>query len=443
LANVIENPKKPSASRTVALHEIARHHSGNGKLIKGKLHAEPSDGLYPAFSASGQDVWHTEYGHEGDAIIVSAVGARCGKCFMAQGRWSAIANTHVVWPDPEQIELKYLWYLLNDEQFWIRSGSAQPFVSTKKTFEKEIALPPLDEQRAIVAEVEKQFTRLEAGVGALKRVQASLKRYRAAVLKAACEGKLVPTEAELAKAESRSYETGEQLLQRILAEGRKNWTGRGKYKEPAAPDATNLPELSEGWVWATFDHVVERMKNGTTTDQNKDGIGIPVSRIETIWDSKIDWMRVRHISSPSTELLQEYTLKVGDLLFSHINSDTHLGKTALYTDSMDPLLHGMNLMLLRPDKSVISPSYLHFLCMHFRANGTFIRIAQHAVNQSSINQTKLKMVSVPLPPLPEQNRIVEEVERRLSVIEELEATVSLNLQRATRLRQSILQKAFK
>ena len=66
----------------------------------------------------------------------------------------------------------------------------------------------MTEQREIVAEIEKQFTRLEAGVAGLRRVQANLKRYRAAVLKAACEGKLVPTEAELARQEGRTYETG-------------------------------------------------------------------------------------------------------------------------------------------------------------------------------------------------------------------------------------------
>ncbi len=95
-----------------------------------------------------------------------------------------------------------------------------------------------------MAEIEKQFTRLEAGVAALRRVQANLKRYRAAVLKAACEGRLVPTEAELAKAENRKFETGEELLARILAERRQNWRGRGRYKEPAAPDTDALPAIA-------------------------------------------------------------------------------------------------------------------------------------------------------------------------------------------------------
>ena len=74
-----------------------------------------------------------------------------------------------------------------------------------------------------MAEIEALFTDLDAAVAALKRVQANLKRYRASVLKAACEGRLVPTEAELARKEGRTYETGEQLLARILKERRAKW----------------------------------------------------------------------------------------------------------------------------------------------------------------------------------------------------------------------------
>src|SRR5438034_4655655 len=117
----------------------------------------------------------------------------------------------------------------------------------------EFPMPPKPEQQRIIAEVEKQFTRLDAAMVALKRVQANLKRYRAAVLMAAWEGRLVPTEAELARKEGRTYETGEQLLHRILDERRKNWKGRGKYKEPTAPETEGLPPLPEGWFWATWD----------------------------------------------------------------------------------------------------------------------------------------------------------------------------------------------
>src|SRR4029450_10572441 len=127
-----------------------------------------------------------------------------------------------------------------------------PRVNLRKIRDLQIPiLEHLDEQREIVAEIEKQFTRREAGVAGLRHVQANLKRYRAAVLKAACEGKLVPTEAELARQEGRTYETGAQLLERILTERRQNWQGRGNFVEPAAPDTTTFPKLPEDWTWTT------------------------------------------------------------------------------------------------------------------------------------------------------------------------------------------------
>jgi type I restriction enzyme S subunit len=107
----------------------------------------------------------------------------------------------------------------------------------KKYLEQQpIPLPPLPEQRQIVAEIEKQFTRLEAGVAALRRVQANLKRYRAAVLKAACEGRLVPTEAELARKERRRYESATDLIARTPTPPRPNrWNSRSKDVIPGHP----------------------------------------------------------------------------------------------------------------------------------------------------------------------------------------------------------------
>ncbi len=117
-----------------------------------------------------------------------------------------------------------------------------------------IPLPPLPEQHRIVAEIEKQFTRLDAGVAALKRVQANLKRYRASVLKAACEGRLAPQDP--------ADEPADRLLARILAERRAKWEAEHpgkKYVEPAAPVTDGLPELPVGWCWATMEQVVTRI----------------------------------------------------------------------------------------------------------------------------------------------------------------------------------------
>ena len=135
-----------------------------------------------------------------------------------------------------------------------RLGTAIAGVTNRQLVDMPLALPPFQEQHRIVAAVEAQFTRLDAAVAALKRAQANLRRYKASVLKAACEGRLVPTEAELARAEGRDYEPADVLLQRILSERRERWEKEkpGKrYMEPAPPETADLPELPEGWVWAT------------------------------------------------------------------------------------------------------------------------------------------------------------------------------------------------
>src|SRR5206468_7899032 len=124
-------------------------------------------------------------------------------------------------------------------------GVAVQNVSAKEIEACTFPLAPEGERDRIVAEIEKQFTRLDAGVASLKRVQTALKRYRASVLKAACEGRLVPTEAELALVENRSYETGEQLLHRILKDRGEQWNGKGKYKEPIAANIVDLSQLPD------------------------------------------------------------------------------------------------------------------------------------------------------------------------------------------------------
>ena len=131
--------------------DVVRHHAGNSSLIKGKLSATDSAGLYPGYSASGQDVWCAHYEHEGFAIVVSAVGSRCGKAFTASGKWCAIANTHVVWPNASKVDSGFLGFFINDEDFWMKSGSGQPFVLFKQSFARPLKLPPLPEQTAIAA----------------------------------------------------------------------------------------------------------------------------------------------------------------------------------------------------------------------------------------------------------------------------------------------------
>jgi type I restriction enzyme S subunit len=306
-----------------------------------------------------------------------------------------------------------------------------------------------------VAEIEKQFTRLEAGVSALKRVQANLKRYRAAVLKAACEGKLVPTEAELHKvgrgvSPSRSvgaahsesspylFETGEELLERILAERRKSWSGRGKYKEPAAPDTANLLPLPEGWTWGTSSQVLREVKDGTHDTPEYHPIGIPFITQKHVKPTGLVFDDYKFISKEDHDhFYQRSNPERGDILVSMIG--VNRGESCLINN--DEVFSIKNVGLFKPHHSLSHAKFIQYY-LSSRLGQQLILKQSKGGAQPFIGLTELRSWPIPLPPLAEQTRIVAEVERRLSVVEELEAVVSANLQRAGRLRQSILQKAF-
>ena len=359
--------------------------------------------------------------------------------------------------DPKRNEARYVEAFLQTEQARdaidkMKTGGSDSGLNLTHARFRQLLVPvaPLPEQRHIVAEIEKQFTRLEAGVAALRRVQANLHRYRAAVLKAACEGRLVPTEAEIQrsavsgqKKSARNFETGEQLLQRILRQRRENWAGKGQYKEPAAPDTDGLPKLPAGWCWATLD-ALAAIKGGITKDQNQKFTeptrSIPYLRVANVQRGRLDLTEVKEIVTTEDEI-QELSLKPGDLLFNEGGDRDKLGRGWVWNAELPECIHQNHVFRARLFDTGINPKLVSHYANTF-GQKFFFDEGKHTTNLASISMSKLKGLPVPIPPLAEQERIVAEVERRLSVVEELSALVTANLQRATRLRQSILQQAF-
>ncbi len=325
------------------------------------------------------------------------------------------------------------------------TGSTFEAVSGSSVRAHRIPVAPLPEQHRIVAEIEKQFTRLDAGVAALRRAQANLKRYRASVLKAACEGKLVPTEAELARADGREYESGAALLERILVERRASWAGRGKYKEPSAPEMSGLPELPEGWCWATVEQLVSSRPYSITdgpfgsnlkTEHYTDS-GPRVIRLQNIGDGKyID--EVAHISQEHFDRLQKHRVFANDLVIAGFGDNPP--RACIIPDSLGPAIVKADCIRFKPHDDIVT-RYLNAALnsdpVRKRTKGMV-----HGVGRPRLNLGEIKSIVLPVPPVAEQQRIVAEVERRLSIIDELEAVVAANLQRAARLRQAVLQRAF-
>lgn len=199
--------------------------------------------------------------------------------------------------------------------------------------------------------------------------------------------------------------------------------------------------LPKEWKWVKLGEVCERMSNGANVKQSDEKIGFPISRIETIWNETIDLNKVKYIEKKDEAFILKYSLQKDDILFSHINSDIHLGKTAIFKNQTSILIHGINLLLIRLNKNVL-PDFFNYQFKYKRKRGEFISIAQKSVNQSSINQSKLKNVDFALPPRYTQLAIVSKIEELFSELDKGIEQLKTAQQQLKTYRQSVLKWAF-
>jgi len=301
---------------------------------------------------------------------------------------------------------KYLFYYSLTKEFLeplneLQRGTSYPAVRDGDVRTQLIPVAPRPEQKRIVSRVEELFSDLDAGVAALERVRVGLKRYKASVLKAACEGRL--------------------------------FDNRGRMSG----------ELPEGWRWATLEELSSDANYGTSQKCVYNENEFPVIRIPNIISGNIDLDDLK-FAIDSSGLREKDSLSPGDLLIIRTNGSKDLiGKSALIRKPLE--------------KQFYFASYLiRYRIKDFENVGAWVSTIWEApvirawlesvvattAGQYNLNIAKLNKLPIPLPPLDEQRRIVAEVERRLSVVREVESAVDAGLVRAGRLRQAVLRSAF-
>jgi type I restriction enzyme S subunit len=305
----------------------------------------------------------------------------------------------------------------------------------------EIPLAPKPEQARIVEALDSHLSRLDAAVASLERVQAKLRLYRASVLKAAVEGRLVPTEAELARRENRDYEPASVLLERILKERRRRWeeaelarlqrAGKGpkddkwkaNYKEPAPPTDDVVRDLPEGWLGVSLSQIAECL----------DRLRVPVSkRGREKRTGKVPYYgangQVGWIERP---LFNEPLVLV-------VEDETFTGREKPFSYLIDgPAWVNNHAHVLRPAEGV-DPKFLNYSLSYY----PFIPLTTGTTGRRKLTQANLMPIALALPPIQEQERIVAEADRHLSQIDHLEKSLPSEVSRIAALRQAILKWAF-
>lgn len=340
----------------------------------------------------------------GDIVVAASSGSRSvvGKAASLKIDWQGSFGAFCFGLRPKSgIDPNYLAWFLQTSEYRrqvseLAAGVNINNLRAKHIQEIPIPVPSIEQQKQIVAEIEKQFTRLDTGITALRRVQANLKRYRAAVLKAACEGRLIPGRGDWA----------ELPLKKLIGKIGQGWSPKCDTSRDAFPGEWSVITTT----------AVQSMKY-------VDGQGKPLPN--------------------DLEPRPHLEIKPGDFLMTRKGPRKRAGVTCLVHATMPHLMVCDTVYRFRCNESLVEPRYLE-VALNSPDVAKAIDRQKAGISESGVSLThgKLGVVPMPVPSLTEQREIVAEVERRLSVIEEVEATVNVSLQRALRLRQSILQKAF-
>lgn len=357
-----------------------------------------------------------------------------------------IANTY---------DSKLLFYFVKSDFFLkqrdeFATGSTQIALTDTNAKKLKLIVPPLAEQRRIVAKLEKLLHRVDACKERLEKIPVILKRFRQSVLNAACSGRLTKDWREknpeasvkfhyepiichsepFASCHSEGAERPKNLAQDRLRE--ESETLRFTQGDN---DNNRLPE---SWIVTPLKNLSEGFQYGTSAKSQKSG-KVPVIRMGNIQNGKIDWTDLVYTSN--IDEIKKFHLKQGDVLFNRTNSPELVGKTGIYRGEQPAIFAGYLIRI--KNKPELNSDFLNYCLNTSFAREWCHQVKTDGVSQSNINAQKLAQFPIPLPPLPEQHEIVRRVEELFKKAEEIESRYKKAKAFVDKLTQSILAKAFR
>ena len=327
-------------------------------------------------------------------IIVAMSGATTGKFGIYKSKEKAYQNQRVGKfdiIDKKQLDNNFLLHQLHSLKRQIEKdayGGAQPNISSKKIEEMEIVLPPLETQHAIVSKIEELFSELDKGIAELKTAQQQLKTYRQSVLNS------IVNDKNLNSIESVIEKLDQGWSPKCLNEKSKSFNEWAVIKTSAVQFGRFNP------------------------DENK-------------------------ILPKNVPPKEQHEILAGDILITRAGPRVRVGVCCLVKKTRRRLINCDKVYRIKVRKEIILPEFFE-LILNTPFYQDEIEVMKSGISDSGLNltQSKFLKIKIPLPPIEEQHRIVQEIESRLSVADKMEQGIQESLQKAEALRQSILKKAF-
>lgn len=426
--------------------------------VTGKNEAD----LYPYYGATGQVGLIDSFRSEGQRVLlgedaVPFLDPIKDKAYLANGRFWVNNHAHILAGAGGLIDNKFLCHQLNTVDYHpFVTGSTRLKLTSSAMKQIPMVVAPAAEQTRIVAKLEELLSDLDAGVVELKVAQRKLAQYRQSLLKAAVEGALT---AEW-RAKHAPTETGAQLLERILTERRARWEAKQlakfkeqgktppkdwqkKYPEPVQPDTSGLPDLPQGWVYASLDQLLVQLRSGCAETSSREVTGFPVLKSSAVRPGSIDYSALNYLTSAQSRA--ENRLESGDLLISRLSGSVEYVGCCAQVNELPS--HGVQY----PDRLFCGKPVAHtetlgshiVICLSGPyARAKIEKAAKSTAGHKRISLSDLHPFAIAIPPLREARESVRFVQTTLGEIARQESAIKLALKQANAQRQNILRAAF-
>lgn len=413
---------------------------------KGLKESDRKVGPVPVYGSNGVVGNHNASLSKGSAIIVGRKGSVGFVHFSPMPCWP-IDTTYYI-DKFNGLNPQFLMYALRTLDLAdLDTSTAIPGLNRNDVYMQKIPLPPLNEQKRIVAKVEELLTRVNAAKERLAKVSLILKRFRQAILSAACSGRLTADWRSTQK----ELEPADHLVERIRRKYREQYEAecskakRGGKKLPKKPEilelrkveTAGLPEIPDEWMWIYLP-ALGHLSRGKSKHRPRNAphlYGGPYPFIQTGDIAQSRGLITSHQQTYSEAgLAQSHLWPSGTIcitIAANIANSAILTYPACFPDSVVGLI---------PDGSLCLKEYAEFFIRTARAN---LDQFAPATAQKNINIEILSDVAAPLPPLAEQKEIVRRVESMFKLADTVEKRVAVAISRAEKLTQAILAKAFR
>jgi type I restriction enzyme S subunit len=355
------------------------------------------------------------------------------------GRKGAVGSTHLelgpCWPIdtvfyaqiPDELSAKYLAYqLLFLRLKRLDSSTALPSLRREDLEAQLLQIAPMAEQHRIVAAIDEQFSRIDAAVSSLQRVRQNLTRIRAAVLQAAVSGRLVPQDPR--------DEPASLLVDAIRSRRRV----KTKFKFARSADTSGMvAPLPPTWVWTTIGELFEVYVGSTPSRKNA-----------SFWHGDIPWVSSGEVAFNRIRLTRETISgealgnpntrlhRPGTVMLAMIGEGRTRGQAAILDVAA---AHNQNCASIRVSATEMLPEYVYWALVE-RYERT--RVMASGGNQPALNGDRVRAITLPVPPVPEQHRIVAAIDARETILQALNRALEAVAPRASAVRSSILSTAF-